>query len=65
MKSIGTRLILSAWAMGYFLSSLLVSTSNIATQGNRLQHDLNRGKLDNFYVMLPVLGAFNFLAFFV
>ncbi|KAJ0744475.1 putative ABC-type nitrate transporter [Helianthus annuus] len=64
MKSIGTGLFLSTRAMGYFLSSLLVSTTNIATQANWLQYDLNRGKLVNFYVMLAVLGVFNFLAFF-
>ncbi|KAJ0530739.1 putative ABC-type nitrate transporter [Helianthus annuus] len=65
MKSIGTGLFLSTRAMGFFLSSLLVSATNIATQGNWLKYDLIRGKLDNFYVMLAVLGAFNFLAFFM
>ncbi|KAL6348294.1 hypothetical protein AAG906_005591 [Vitis piasezkii] len=52
MKSMSTGLFLSTLAMGFFVSSLLVS-------------NLNWGKLDNFYWMLAVLGVLNFLAFLV
>lgn len=65
MKSMSTGLFLSTLAMGFFVSSLLVSLVDKATNKSWLRSNLNRGRLDNFYWMLAVLGVFNFLAFLV
>ncbi|XP_034674675.1 protein NRT1/ PTR FAMILY 6.4-like [Vitis riparia] len=60
MKSMSIGLFLSTLAMGFFVSSLLVSLVDKVLRSN-----LNWGKLDNFYWMLAVLGVLNFLAFLV
>lgn len=65
MKSMSTGLFLSTLAMGYFMSSLLVSLTDMATNGTWLTNNLNKGKLENFYWLLAILGAVNFLAFLV
>ncbi|KAG8387045.1 hypothetical protein BUALT_Bualt03G0212200 [Buddleja alternifolia] len=65
MKSMSTGLFLSTLSMGYFVSSLLVSLVDKATKGEWLMSNLNRGKLDNFYWMLAVMGVVNFLVFLV
>lgn len=65
MKSLSTGLFLSTLAMGYFVSSLLVSLVDAATKGKWLKSDLNLGKLENFYWMLAVLGVINFVVFLV
>ncbi|KAM7498347.1 hypothetical protein LguiA_022761 [Lonicera macranthoides] len=65
MKSMSTGLFLSTLAMGYFVSSLLVSLVDLATKGSWLRSNLNRGKLENFYWMLAVLGVINFMVFLV
>lgn len=65
MKSMSTGLFLSTLAMGFFVSSLLVSLVDKATNSTWLRSNLNRGRLDNFYWMLAVLGVLNFLAFLV
>lgn len=65
MKSMSTGLFLSTLAMGYFVSSLLVSLVDAATNGSWLRDNLNIGKLENFYWMLAVLGVVNFLVFLV
>ncbi|KAI3457352.1 hypothetical protein Pfo_014015 [Paulownia fortunei] len=65
MKSMSTGLFLSTLSMGYFVSSLLVSLVDKATNGRWLMSNLNRGKLENFYWMLAVLGVLNFLLFLV
>lgn len=65
MKSMSTGLFLSTLSMGYFVSSLLVSLVDSATSGRWLRSDFNRGKLDNFYWMLAVLGVLNFGVFVV
>ncbi|KAK1416655.1 hypothetical protein QVD17_25770 [Tagetes erecta] len=64
LKSLSTVLFLSTMAMGYYLSSLLVCLTNITTNGNWLNSNLNQGNLDKFYWMLVVLGVFNLIAFF-
>ncbi|KAK3021743.1 hypothetical protein RJ639_045686 [Escallonia herrerae] len=63
MKSMSTGLFLSTMAMGYFLSSLLVSLVDKATNRSWLRSNLNNGKLENFYWMFAVLGVLNFLVF--
>ncbi|KAK4492796.1 hypothetical protein RD792_000118 [Penstemon davidsonii] len=63
MKSMSTGLFLSTLSMGYFVSSLLVSLVDKATNGKWLMSDLNRGRLENFYWLLAVLGVLNILVF--
>ncbi|KAM0031664.1 putative ABC-type nitrate transporter [Helianthus debilis subsp. tardiflorus] len=65
MKSMSMGLFLSTLAMGYFMSSLLVSLTDMATNGSWLTNNLNKGKLENFYWLLAILGFINFLAFLV
>ncbi|KAF5812223.1 putative ABC-type nitrate transporter [Helianthus annuus] len=65
MKSMSTGLFLSTLAMGYFMSSVLVTLTDMATNGSWLTNDLNKGKLENFYWLLAILGAINFLVFLV
>lgn len=65
MKSMSTGLFLSTLAMGFFVSSLLVSLVNQATNHSWIRNNMNKGKLDYFYWMLAVLGVFNFLLFLV
>ncbi|KAK9284879.1 hypothetical protein L1049_024059 [Liquidambar formosana] len=63
MKSMSTGLFLSTISMGFFVSSLLVSLVDKVTKDRWLRSNLNSGKLENFYWMLAVLGALNFLVF--
>ncbi|KAL2245839.1 protein NRT1/ PTR FAMILY 6.4 [Sesamum indicum] len=63
MKSMSTGLFLCTLSMGYFVSSLLVSLVDKATNGRWLMSNLNKGKLENFYWMLAVLGVLNFFVF--
>ncbi|XP_010244160.1 PREDICTED: protein NRT1/ PTR FAMILY 6.4 [Nelumbo nucifera] len=65
MKSMSTGLFLSSVSMGFFVSSLLVSLVAKVTKHGWIRNDLNKGKLDNFYWMLAVLGVFNYLVFLV
>ncbi|KAK9155553.1 hypothetical protein Sjap_003033 [Stephania japonica] len=63
MKSMSTGLFLSTLAMGFFLSSLLVTIVDKVTHHGWIRNNLNNGRLDYFYWLLAVLGVFNFLAF--
>ncbi|KAK8504163.1 hypothetical protein V6N13_062522 [Hibiscus sabdariffa] len=63
MKSMSTGLFLSTISMGFFVSSLLVSVVAHVTQRSWLTNNLNKGKLNNFYWLLAVLGLLNFLVF--
>lgn len=63
MKSMSTGLFLATLSMGFFLSSLLVSLVDKATNGGWIKNNLNKGRLDYFYWMLAVLGVINFLVF--
>lgn len=65
MKSMSTGLFLSTLSMGFFVSSLLVWLTTMLTNGTWLKSDLDQAKLENFYLMLAILGAFNFLAFLI
>ncbi|PKI62229.1 hypothetical protein CRG98_017363 [Punica granatum] len=65
MKSMSTGLFLSAISMGFFISSLLVSLVDEVTHNSWLRSDLNKGRLNNFYWLLAVLGVLNFLIFLV
>lgn len=63
MKSMSTGLFLSAISMGMFVSSLLVSIVDKITNKRWLRSNLNKGKLNNFYWLLGVLGVLNFMVF--
>ncbi|KAL9453708.1 hypothetical protein AB3S75_009336 [Citrus x aurantiifolia] len=63
MKSMSTGLFLSAISMGMFVSSMLVSIVDKITNKHWLRSNLNKGKLNNFYWLLAVLGLLNFMVF--
>ncbi|KAL6645364.1 hypothetical protein ACP70R_016972 [Stipagrostis hirtigluma subsp. patula] len=67
MKTMSTGLFLSTLALGFFLSSALVSLVHAATtSGGRrpwLADNLDDGRLDYFYWLLAAISAVNLLAF--
>ncbi|KAK1272852.1 Nitrate transporter 1.3 [Acorus gramineus] len=63
MKSMSTGLFLTTLAMGFFVSSLLVSLVDKATGNRWIKNNLNNGRLDYFYWMLAILGVINFFGF--
>ncbi|KAJ6343363.1 hypothetical protein OIU76_005162 [Salix suchowensis] len=65
MKSMSTGLFLSTISMGFFVSSLLVSLVDKATKKTWLRSNLNKGRLNNFYWMLALLGLLNLFVFLV
>ncbi|XP_074286814.1 protein NRT1/ PTR FAMILY 6.4 [Silene latifolia] len=65
MKSMSTGFFLSTLAMGFFVSSLLVSIVDVTSHNHWLKSNLNTGRLDNFYWVLAVLGVLNFFVFLV
>nr|KAJ0204379.1 hypothetical protein LSAT_V11C500273440 [Lactuca sativa] len=65
MKSMSTGLFQTTLAMGFFVSSLLVSLTNMATHERWLKNNLDQGELNNFYWMLAILGVFNFFGFLI
>lgn len=61
MKTMSTGLFLSTLALGFFVSSLLVTVVERITKDNPwLADNLNQGKLYNFYWLLAILSALNF-----
>ncbi|KAL5729838.1 hypothetical protein ACHQM5_002734 [Ranunculus cassubicifolius] len=63
MKSMSTGLFLSTLSMGFFVSSLLVSLVHKITGDRWIRSNLNKGKLENFYWLLAILGVLNFFLF--
>lgn len=63
MKSMSTGLFLSTISMGFFVSTLLVTLVDKVTKKSWLRSNLNKGRVDYFYLLLAVLGALNFLVF--
>ncbi|CAH2043799.1 unnamed protein product [Thlaspi arvense] len=66
MRSLATSLSWTSLAMGYYLSSVLVSAVNFATGLNQhtpwlLGKNLNEYHLDRFYWLMCVLSGINFL----
>ncbi|KAJ0524596.1 putative proton-dependent oligopeptide transporter family, PTR2 family proton/oligopeptide symporter [Helianthus annuus] len=69
MKTMSTGLFLTTLALGFFMSSFLVSVVKKVT-GSRdgegwLADDINHGRLDCFYGLLSVLGVINFSVYLV
>ncbi|MCO5606059.1 hypothetical protein L7F22_060246 [Adiantum nelumboides] len=64
MRSLGTGISQSTLALGYFLSTTIVSIVKRATghgnSGGWLPDNLNRSRLDYFYWMLAVINILNF-----
>ncbi|XP_030524822.1 protein NRT1/ PTR FAMILY 6.3 [Rhodamnia argentea] len=67
MKTMSTGLFLSTLSLGFFVSSLLVTIVHKVTGHKKpwLADNLNRGKLSDFYWLLAILSALNFLIFLV
>ncbi|PQQ04832.1 hypothetical protein Pyn_35176 [Prunus yedoensis var. nudiflora] len=63
MKSMSTGLFLSTISMGFYVSTLLVTVVDKVTKKSWLRSNLNKGRVDYFYLLLAVLGALNFLVF--
>ncbi|GKV10874.1 hypothetical protein SLEP1_g22182 [Rubroshorea leprosula] len=65
MRSISTALSWCSTAMGYFISSVLVTIANSISEKFRKKwlpgHDLNHGRLDLFYTLLCALNFLNLL----
>lgn len=67
MKTMSTGLFLSTLSLGFFFSSLLVTIVHKVTGSKKpwLADNLNQGKLYDFYWLLAILSALNFLIFLV
>ncbi|KAH9322544.1 hypothetical protein KI387_017183, partial [Taxus chinensis] len=69
MKTMSTGLFLSTIALGFFLSSLLVSVVNHVTKTESrqgwLSNNLNRGRLDNFYWLVSFLSLVNLIIYLI
>ncbi|CDY26539.1 BnaA09g47380D [Brassica napus] len=67
MKTMSTGLLLSTLALGFFFSSVLVTIVEKVTDKAHpwIADDLNKGRLYNFYWLVAVIVALNFLVFLV
>lgn len=67
MKTMSTGLFLSTLSLGCFFSSLLVSMVHRLAGGEKpwLADNLNRGRLYDFYWLLAILSALNFIVYLV
>jgi dipeptide/tripeptide permease len=68
MKSLGTSYTSTSMAVGYFMSSILLSSvSQITKKQGRgwIQNNLNESRLDNYYMFFAVLNLLNFILFLV
>ncbi|MFS7966005.1 putative proton-dependent oligopeptide transporter family, PTR2 family proton/oligopeptide symporter [Helianthus anomalus] len=69
MKTMSTGLFLTTLALGFFMSSFLVSVVKKVTGSHDgegwLADDINHGRLDCFYGLLSILGVINFSVYIV
>ncbi|TXG51125.1 hypothetical protein EZV62_023649 [Acer yangbiense] len=67
MKTMSTGLFLSTLSLGFFLSSFLVTIVHKVTGDKKpwLADNLNQGKLYDFYWLLAILSALNFIVYLV
>jgi len=67
MKTMSTGLFLTTLALGFFVSSFLVSIIKKVTGSNGghdwLADNINYGRLDCFYGLLAILGVINFVLY--
>ncbi|KAH9721350.1 protein NRT1/ PTR FAMILY 6.3 [Citrus sinensis] len=65
MKTMSTGLFLSTLSLGFFVSSLLVSLVHKVTGDKKpwLADNLNQGRLYDFYWLLAILSALNFVIY--
>ncbi|CAN6470979.1 unnamed protein product [Victoria cruziana] len=59
LKNTGTSMMSLTMGIGFYLSTLLVDVLGRVTRW--LNNDINKGRLDNVFWMLAVLGGLNFL----
>ncbi|KDP25643.1 hypothetical protein JCGZ_20799 [Jatropha curcas] len=65
MKTMSTGLFLSTLSLGFFVSSILVTIVHKVTRNKPwLADNLNQGRLYDFYWLLAILSALNFVIFF-
>ncbi|KAL8092971.1 protein NRT1/ PTR FAMILY 5.2-like [Apium graveolens] len=69
MKSLGTAYFSTSIGVGFFLSSGILSTVASVTKRNGREgwilNNLNKSRLDNYYIFFAVLSFINFLFFLV
>ncbi|XP_024019635.1 protein NRT1/ PTR FAMILY 6.3 [Morus notabilis] len=67
MKTMSTGLFLSTLSLGFFVSSLLVTIVHKVTWNTKpwLPDNLNQGRLYDFYWLLAILSALNFVIYLV
>lgn len=69
MKTMSTGLFLTTLALGFFVSSFLVSIIKKVTGSNGghdwLADNINYGRLDCFYGLLAILGVINFVLYLI
>lgn len=66
MKTMSTGLFLSTLSLGFFVSSALVSIVHMVTGKHPwIADNMNKGKLYDFYWLLAVLSALNFVVYLV
>ncbi|KAG5249190.1 nitrate transporter family protein [Salix suchowensis] len=66
MKTMSTGLFLSTLSLGFFVSSSLVAIVHKVTANEPwLADNLNRGRLHDFYWLLTILSALNFVIYLV
>lgn len=71
MRSVAGALLFLGFALSNYLSSLMVTIVHLTTGAdggedhNWLAQDLNKGRLDYFYLMIAILGVFNLFYFLV
>ncbi|KAL1826046.1 hypothetical protein ACET3Z_012824 [Daucus carota] len=69
MKSLGTAYFSTSIGLGFFLSSGILSTVASVTKRNGREgwilNNLNKSRLDNYYIFFAVLSFINFLFFLV
>ncbi|XP_075109384.1 protein NRT1/ PTR FAMILY 6.3-like [Nicotiana tabacum] len=65
MKTMSTGLFLSTLALGFFVSSILVTIVHVVTGAKNpwLADNLNQGRLYDFYWLLAILSVFNLMFF--
>nr|CAC00545.1 putative low-affinity nitrate transporter [Nicotiana plumbaginifolia] len=65
MKTMSTGLFLSTLALGFFVSSILVTIVHVVTGTKNpwLADNLNQGRLYDFYWLLAILSVFNLMFF--
>lgn len=65
MRSLGSSLLFAGFAVSFYVSNLVISVVDHATEGRWLAEDLNEGRLDLFYYVIAGVEVLNLLYFMV